>query len=567
MQVSGSPFVSRRRVLQLLLLGTGLTAGSSLLAACAPAAPQAAPASSAAATPATTGLPAGSGTPIKGGTLTVGTYQEPPTLDPHVSGSATAGRIMRHIFDSLVYQPQPGTFEPGLATAWDTPDGGKTWNFKLRTGVTFHDSTPFNAQAVKFSFDRIVDPKTKSLSAVGQMGPYGSTEAVDDSTIKVSFKRAHVSFLNNVSSSNLAPVSPTAAARLGEDFGRNPVGTGPFKFKEWVAASQVTLERNDAYAWAPTFLGRGGAALLDAVQFKFLLEPATRTGALQKGEVLMIDQTPDQDVAALKQDGKYRIDTIEQVGSGQVLPINASRSPSDDVAVRQALIYGLDRQALTNAVFAGVRPVAYGPLTPKTWSYLKDVEQMYAYSREKATVVLDGAGWQMNAQTKLREKNGTPLSLRYVTTDDAGNKRPAEFAQAAWKQIGIDVNLEAMAYEATAPIMLRGEHNIARIGYNATDPEFLYTLYHSDNIPGTNFNRTMTKFSELDKIIEDMNSEPDKAKRESLSQTTQRFIMDNALIVPLYIVVFIYATAQQVQDVKYDLGASPYYYNIWLAKP
>jgi peptide/nickel transport system substrate-binding protein len=568
MSFTGSHPVSRRRLLQLLMLGTGLTAGSSLLAACAPAAPQAAPAKPAAATPASAAAPAtAAGTPAKGGTLTVGIYQEPPTLDPHVSGSATAGRVMRHIFDSLVYQPEPGRFEPGLATSWETLDGGKTWTFKLRTGVTFHDGTPFNAQAVKFSFDRIVDPKTKSLSAIGQMGPYASTEVVDDSTVKVSFKRPHVSFLNNVSSSNLAPVSPTAAVKLGDDFGRSPIGTGPFKFKEWVAASHVMVERNDAYAWASPFHGRTGPALLDAVQFKFLLEPATRTGALQKGEVLMIDQTPDQDVAGLKQDGKYRIDTIEQVGSGQVLPINASRSPTDDLAVRQALIYALDRQAMTNAVFAGVRPVAYGPLTPKTWSYLKDVEQMYPYSRDKAVALLDGAGWKMNAQTKIREKDGTPLSVRYVTTDDAGNKRPAEFAQAAWKQIGADVNLEAMAYEATAPIMLRGEHNIARIGYNATDPEFMYTLYHSDNIPGTNFNRTMTKFPELDKTIEDMNAESDKAKREALSQTAQRFIMDNALIVPLYIVVFVYAVAQQVQDVKYDLGASPYYFNIWLAKP
>jgi peptide/nickel transport system substrate-binding protein len=564
--------ISRRRVLQLLMLGTGLTAGSSLLAACGTAGPPAAagPTSAAGATtPAQSGAapakPAGG--PTKGGTLTVGIYQEPPTLDPHVSGSATAGRVMRHIFDSLVYQPEPGRFEAGLATAWETPDAGKTWTFKLRQGAVFHDGTPFNAQAVKFSFDRIADPKTKSLSAIGQLGPYASTEVIDDYTVKVTFKRPHVSFLNNVSSSNLAPVSPTAAAKFGEDFGRNPVGTGPFKFKEWVAASHFTIERNDVYTWAPGFLGRSGPALLDAVQLKFLLEPATRTGALQKGEVMLIDQTPDQDVAALKADSKYRVDTIEQVGSPQVLPIHASRAPTDDLAVRQALIYALDRQAMTNAVFAGVRPVAYGPLTPKTWSYLKDVEKMYPYSRDKARELLDAAGWKLNAQTNIREKDGKPLGVRYVTTDEAGNKRPAEFAQAAWKQIGVDVNLEAMAYEATAPIMLRGEHNIARIGYNATDPEFLYTLYHSDNIPGTNFNRTMTKFAELDKLIEDMNAESDQPKRQSLSESAQRFIMDNALIVPLYIVVFVYTVASQVQDVKYDLGASPYYYNIWLAKP
>jgi peptide/nickel transport system substrate-binding protein len=192
---------------------------------------------------------------------------------------------------------------------------------------------------------------------------------------------------------------------------------------------------------------------------------------------------------------------------------------------------------------------------------------MYPYSREKAREMLDAAGWKLNSQTNIREKDGKPLTIRYVTTDEAGDKRPAEFAQSAWKQIGIDVNLETMAYAATAPIMLRGEHNIARIGFSATDPEFMYSLYHSDSIPGTNFNRTMTKFPELDKLIEDMNSEADQAKRQSLSQAAQRFIMDNALVVPLYLVVFVYTVASQVQDVKYDLGASPYYYNIWLAKP
>ena len=569
--------VSRRRFLHLAMLGAGLTAASSMVAACGQSAAPAAPAKPVESTPAAAapaakpaeGKPAeaakpAAGTPAKGGVLTVGIYQEPPTFDPHVSGSATAGRVMRHIFDTLVVQPEPGQFEPGLATSWESPDGSKTWTFKLRQGVGFHDGTPFNAQAVKFAFDRIADPKTKSLSAIGQLGPYEGTDVVDDYTVTVRFKRPHISFLNNVSSSVLAPVSPAAVAKFGEDFGRNPVGTGPFKFKEWVSASHIAVERNDPYNWAPQFLGRNGAAYLDAIQFKFLIEPATRIGALQKGEVMMIDQTPDQEVASLKGDSKYRIDTIEQLGAPQILPIHASRPPTDDLAVRQALITALDRTAMTNAVFAGVRPPAYGPLTPNTWSYWKGCEQMYTFSREKANELLDSAGWKMNPSTKIREKDGQPLAVRYVTTDEVANKRPAEFAQAAWKQIGLDVNLEAMAYDATAPIMARGEHNIARIGYSATDPEFLYTLFHSDSIAGTNFNRTMTKYPEMDKMIDDMNSEPDRAKRQALSEGIQKFVMDQALIIPLYLVVFVYTTVDKVQDVKFDLGASPYYYNIWL---
>jgi len=578
---SGLRTVSRRRFLHLAMLGTGLTVASSMLAACgqgtAPAAPakpaESKPAESkpAAAAPAAPAKPAdgtaakpAAGTPTKGGTLTVGIYQEPPTFDPHVSGSATAGRVMRHIFDSLIVQPEPGKFEPGLVTAWESPDGSKTWTLKLRQGVGFHDGTPFNAQAVKFAFDRIADPKTKSLSAIGQLGPYEGTDVVDDYTVTVRFKRPHISFLNNISGTGLAPVSPAAVAKFGEDFGRNPVGTGAFKFKEWVSASHVAVERNDAYNWAPAFLGRTGPAYLDGIQFKFLIEPATRIGALQKGEVMMIDQTPDQEVASLKGDAKYRIDTIEQLGAPQILPVHASRPPTDDLAVRQALITALDRTAMTNAVFAGVRPPAYGPLTPNTWSYWKGCEEMYTFSREKANELLDGAGWKMNASTKIREKDGKPLAVRYVTTDEVANKRPAEFAQAAWKQIGFDVNLEAMAYDATAPIMARGEHNIARIGYSATDPEFLYTLFHSDSIAGTNFNRTMTKFPEMDTMIDEMNAEPDRPKRQALSENIQKFVMEKALIVPLYLVVFVYTTVDKVQDVKFDLGASPYYYNIWL---
>lgn len=560
--------VSRRSLMRAVAAFGGAAAVAPWLAACGGAgqAPSAPAGSGGAAPAASPAAAASGGAPVKGGAIAVGIYQEPPNLDPHVSGSNTAQRMMRQLFDTLVFQPEPGKFEPGLATSWEATPDNRAWTFKLRQGVKFHDDTPFNARAVKVSFDRIVDPKTKSLSAIGLLGPYESTEVIDDYTIKVTFKRPFVVMLNNVSNPVLAPASPAALEKYGEDFGTHPVGTGPFKFKEWVPASHATFERWDDYNWAPASMGRNGPAYLDAIQFKFLLEQATRLGAFQKGEVAMIDQTPDQEVANLKADPKYRVDTLEQPGSPQILPLHTSRFPTDELAVRQALIYSLDRKAMTNAVFSGVRPPAYGPLSPNTWSYWKGCEEMYPFSRDKAREVLEAAGWKLNSSTNVREKDGKPLNLRYVTMDDAGNKRPAEFAQAAWKNAGFGINLEAMAYEATAPIMARGEHNIARIGYFATDPEFLYTLYHSDNIQGSNFNRTMTKYPEMDKMIEDMNGEPDRDKRLELSQKIQKFIMDNALIVPLYNVVFVYTVNQQVQNVKYDLSAAPVFYNIWLQK-
>jgi ABC-type transport system substrate-binding protein len=232
--------LSRRTV----LLGTGVGIMSGLLAACGggdddddddgpttggdatePAATEAA------GSEGSPEVPEGDaeGEPVSGGSLKFGNYDEPPIMDPRVSGATTAWRLFYCLFDPLVFQDiETGDFLPGLANTWEISDDGLVYSFELKEGVKFHDGTDFNAEAIKFTYDSILDPELKSLAAIGYLGPYKETVVVDELTAEVHFNDPYAPFLNNLSHSVLSPVSPTAVAEHGADFGFNPVGTGPF---------------------------------------------------------------------------------------------------------------------------------------------------------------------------------------------------------------------------------------------------------------------------------------------------------------------------------------------------
>ncbi len=505
----------------------------------------------------------GEGEPQPGGTLTMGEYSEPPTFDPRVSGATTGWRLFYNIFDQLVVQDvETGDFLPGLATTWEISDDGLVYTFKLKSDVKFHDGTPFNADAIKYTYDSILDPALKSLAAIGYLGSYQETNVVDDLTAEIHFSTPYAPFLNNLSHSVLSPVSPTAAQKFGADFGTNPVGTGPFIFKEWQQQTSMTLVKNPDYNWPPGVYKHEGPAYVDQLVIKFITEPTTLLGTLENGETDIIDAVPAQEVERLQGDSKFQILLPTVPGSPQVLPMNAVKPPTDDLKVRQAIIQAVDMETIIDTMWYGTRKAAQGPLSSPTWSYNPVVETMYPYDPDAAGKLLDEAGWKMGSGG-IREKDGQKLHVVYITTSGS-NGQAGELVQAYLMQAGFEVDLQVLEYAATASLMLAGEHNIARIYFSHTDPVVLTTLYHSKNIQGTNFNRTMKADPELDKMLDDATSEMDRDKRKAMYEDIQKYIMDQALIIPLWEETVLWGAGSHVKGLHFQPLGGAWFYDAWL---
>lgn len=507
--------------------------------------------------------------PQSGGVVLYGTTAEPPTMDPRASGSDSATRMMQNLFDTLVaLDPDNGELTPGLATSWQAAEDSTSYTFKLRDNVTFHDGTPFNAQAVKYTFDSIVDPTLKSLMAISYLGPYDSTEVVDEYTVTVHFTEPYPAFINEVSSTSLAPVSPTAAEKMGPiEFGRAPVGTGPFKFKEWKQQVSMTLERNPNYNWPLEVYQHEGPAYIDELTINFIPEASTLSGSLESGQITITDGVPAQDIQQFQDNSDFQVLLPPIPGVPQILPLNAIKFPTDDLAVRQAINYAVDTETIVETLFFGTQPAAHGPLAASTSGYNPEVEKYYLYDPDKASQLLKEAGW-VSGSGGVLQKGGRPLELVYITSTGAGgvSASAGELVQAYLTQVGFKVNLQVLEYAATAELMLRGEHNIARFGQVGTDPSVLSLPFHSRNISGTNFNRTMKPDPTLDQMLDAASAETDPDARRKMYQDIQIYIMDQALIIPLWEQTIYWGAETKLNALHpLTLGQMPFY-DAWISE-
>lgn len=541
--------MNARRLCTVLVLALVIM----LLGACAaPAAPAQPPAG-----PTQAGPVAASSKPAvqPGGTLTIGLSFEPSGMDPHADLHKFIPIIVWSVYDTLIYKKPDGTFVPGLATSWDVSSDGLSYTFKLRQGVKFHDGTPFNAQAVKFSFDRIVDPATKSRNAINLIGPYQSTDVVDDYMVKVNLKQPYAAFLDSTSLAWLAIVSPTAVKKWGADYRLHQVGTGPFRWVEYVEKDHVTLERNPDYNWGPSIFKHQGAAYLDRITFKFITEDSVRLGTLQTGEIGLTNfETPPQEWKSLEGSNKYQ--TWKQLlpGEPNFYMINTAKSPTDDLAVRQALLYGVNRQELVNTLYGGVLNVAYGPITPTTLGYNKNLESMYPYDPAKAKALLDQAGWVPGADG-IRVKNGQKLSVTIVTYTAQPQQ---EYMQANLKTLGFQTDIQMLAPLAYIEACKGSKGNLCTLSVNASDPSMLEGFY----VPGATYYWTFYKPDDISKLILDAGRMTDPAKRADLYSQAEQKIMEQALALPIYNSVAFWLAPASLQGLTFDPRGDPMFYDV-----
>jgi peptide/nickel transport system substrate-binding protein len=495
-----------------------------------------------------------------GGSLIVAIRAEPDTLDPHATGSRRAYAVMKNIFDTLVYRGPDNKFHPALAESWENSADGRTYTFKLRRGVRFHDGTAFNANAVVFNFDRIVNPATRSRTAVQLLGPYERSRAVNPTTVEVTFKSAvsPSGILDGLSQAWMGMVSPAAVAASGADFGRRPVGTGPFRFREWRAQNQIVLERNPAYSWAsPAFTRKGPAALSD-VTFRFIPEDATRAAALERGEVDLIQEVAVDAVERFRGNTSYSVISGVAPGGPVIFWLNTEVEPLNDVRVRKAILHGFNRAGLVKGVYRSYLVPAEGPLSPSTWAYTKKVEGLYRYDPSKAKRMLDEAGWAPGPDG-TRMKAGKALTVRL---GDLFDRRRGEYFQANMRQIGVNVDFRLVSSAELFGMTRRaGDYEMASTWYASSDPHILNLLFNSANV-GTGFAISRWRDPTLDAKMAEAFATVDDAKRAALYEEIQLYIMDKALLVPLYAETEIDAIKVKFKGYRLDRGQYPELFEI-----
>ena len=451
----------------------------------------------------------------------VGQIAEPKSLDPAAVTAVNDFRILVNVYDGLTrYRDGTLEVEPALAESWEISDDGKTYTFKLRDGVTFHDGSDFNAEAVKFNFDRML----KEDHPFHDTGPFplafffSSVEEVnviDDLTVEFKLNAPYAPFLSNLAYPTGLMVSPAAVEEYGKDFGRHPSGTGAFKFEEWEANAKVVVSRNEDY-W-------DGAAPLEAIVYRPITDANTRIAEMLAGGLDIMVEVPPDSLQQFRDNAEYKV--LEQAGPHVwFLILNAKEGPFSDKLVRQAANYAIDKKALTENVLQGTADIAAGPTPPAfAWAYDESLDP-YPYDPEKAKELLKEAGY-----------DGEELTF-YVTEGGSGMLDPIAMGtaiQADLQKVGMTVKIETYEWNTFLDKVnpgLEGKADMAEMAWMTNDPDTLpYLTLRSEAFPDKGgFNSGYYSNPKVDELLNKAREATDQDERAKLYKEMQQIVHDDA---------------------------------------
>lgn len=511
----------------------------------------------------------GAGAAAAGGdrTLVFATGRQPDCLDPQVSPADITALIDRNIFDSLVRMTPDGEFEPWLARTWTISPDGRTYTFRLRPGVVFHDGTRLDAAAVKATLDHAVDPATKSQYAAGLISAYRRSEVVDPLTVRVRLKDRSTPFLQALSTAYLGIQSPASIREHAADLCVRPVGSGPFRFSDWTKNTSVVLHRNKRYAWEADGLAHQGPARLDSLVIRFITEEAARFGALTSGQADIIDEVPPAQVRNLETYEGLRSLRVESPGAVYALQLNSRSGPLADERVRHALLAAVDIERLVDAVQFGQFERAWSPLSPASFGYDKASEGSWPYDPEKAARLLDRAGWTGRDAQGYRTERGQRLRLLwpFAAQYQTGAGTLAQGIQAEAKKAGIDIDYVGQDTGTFGETIAKRDLDLYGTSFIRAEPDILRFFYASDQTHeeggGNVFGVANPR---LDEALNDAAHETDPKKRAREYATAQRLLLRHALVMPVYVPTKLVGAADRVRGLSFDAVGFPLFYDVRL---
>jgi len=469
-------------------------------------------------------------TPLYGGTMVVGLGSEPGTLNANLTTDLPVSLIASNIFNKLVNLGAKGEIVPELATRWEIAPDGRKYTFHLAKGVKWHDGRPFSAADVKYTLEEVVKKTHPSGGAMFQR--VTSVETPDDDTLVITLSEAYEPFIGF-----LALRVYLLPKHLYDGRGEirqnpantRPVGTGPYKFVEWQRGSNVTLEKNTAY-FIP------GQPYLDRFVYRIIPDPAARVLALETGEIDYLCQT-DLSTSAIPTlqknknivvtfKGAEAIDAITQV------MFNHERKPFDDVRVRQAITYAVNRDFVAERAALGLVKVATGPINSTTeWAYNPDLRK-YPYDIAAANKLLDEAGLARGAGgVRFR---ATILAPR--GRDD--QIRAAEIIAQQLKEVGITLAVSILDTATLADVsyVKRDFDMMINLLTTAPDPAVgVQRQYVSSNIKPIPFtNAAGYRNATVDRLFAEAETAATAAERAPRYREIQKILTEDAVLLWLW---------------------------------
>ncbi|CEG21305.1 Glutathione-binding protein GsiB precursor [Planococcus massiliensis] len=480
----------------------------------------------------------GSTAPAEGQEVIYGSTTDAVGLSPTLTNDSASSSVISQVYETL-FERDPETLElvPKLAESFENPDE-LTWTIKLKEGITFQDGTPFNAEAVKYTFDKLRDPATAAPRA-SLLEPVEEITAVDETTVEIKTKYPYGSMVAALSHSNASIISPAADEK--QDLMKEPVGTGPFKFVSWSTGDQIVLEKNEDY-W-------GGAPSLSKVTFKVVPEVSTAISMLQTGEINFLDALPGEQLSRIE--AIKNVEVTKQEGTPVYwLSPNHSTERGQNPEFRKAIAAAVDRDAIVEQM-NGLAVRNDSIIGPKLFGYSEAASSgATAYDPEAAKKLVEENGFGDEPVKLLAANRGTFVQM-------------AEIVQSQLTEAGFKVEIETMEWATFLDTARAGNYDLTFLSWsNVTGDgsEMLYPNFHSDNVGVSN----MSQYSnpEFDQLVEQSRTTVDQAEREKYLNQANGILLKEDVAVVMYHGVVTSATDQSIKGLQMDPNGQWSLYNV-----
>ncbi|HEJ9060830.1 TIGR04028 family ABC transporter substrate-binding protein [Serratia fonticola] len=511
---------------------------------------------------------------VQGGTLIYLEQQAHTNLYPPSGGFYPNGGILNQVTDKLTYQnPKTLEIEPWIAESWSSNPDKTEYTFKLRPGVTFSDGTPLDANAVAKNFDTYgLGNKSLRLPVSEVINNYDHSEVIDPLTVKFYFKRSSPGFLQGTATIGSGLVSLSTLNRQYDELGdaRHIIGSGPFVVSGETLGREVDLSVRKDYHWGPAKLAQQGRANLDAIKVIVTPEDSVRIGALQAGQADFIRQIQAYDEKQTQDQG-FTIYAAPTRGVNDSIAFRPDNPLVADIRVRQALLHATDSKQIVDTLFSANYPQAKSVIASSAAGFV-DLSDKLTFDLAKANRLLDEAGWQKGSDG-LRQKEGKKLLLTvYESLPQPQNKAVLQLVSQQWGKVGARLNILAGDAGSRVADNLDPQKTPASVvEVGRADPDVIKSQFYPTNRDGllqqggTSQNSKFIDNS-LNQLLLGIASEVDPAKRLQIAGEAQKYLLDQAYVIPFFEEPQVFAGALYLKGVNFEAVGRPSFYGAWLEK-